>query len=358
MKKITKYQAVKNYILTRIKSGEYLPGRRIPNEKELSEALGVSSITVRKAMSELAGEGLITRIKGKGSYISQPAESGGDAAPAGRLIAFLLSCQDINDSSLMKIMIGIQRCLSTEGYSLIVENPGDDPVKELQIIKRLMENQVAGFIIFSANPELSLENYVYLRSRNIPFVLIDRWAENFPSNSVACNNHDGAYSAIEYLIGLKHKRIGFAFDKPYLSSEKERYEGYCDAMRFASLKTDSSMLFKNEAADFARMKNAIKNREITAVFAVNDLRGLGLVNQLTDQGIRIPEDVSVMGFDDYETSRMAKVSLSTVRQHFEEEGYYSARLLLDIMAGSQLQYSRILIGTQLVIRSSTGSPQP
>jgi GntR family transcriptional regulator of arabinose operon len=138
----------------------------------------------------------------------------------------------------------------------------------------------------------------------------------------------------------------------------QRYEGYCNAMRNASLEMDEGMIFKNEPDEFVRLRDAIEKREITAVFAVNDLRGLELINQLTDEGISIPGDVSIIGFDDYDASKMARVPLSTVRQHFEEEGYYAARLLLEIMAGSPLQYSRILIGTQLIVRSSTGSPQP
>ena len=351
MKKVTKYQAVKNYIKVKIKNGEYLPEEKLPNENEISKTLDVSSITVKKAMMELVNEGIIYRIKGKGSYIKDL-----HAIPkpnSKKLVAFILSCQDVNDSSFMKIMIGMQRCLSPSGYSLIIENPGDDPEKELQIIKQLIDNQVEAFIIYSANPEKSVGNYVFLRKKNIPFVLMDRWTGYFPANSVSCNNHDGAFSAVEYLIELQHKKIGFVADNFYLSSEKERFEGYCDAMHFASLKVKDSLFFTDTSVDYDRMIDSIKSKEITALFAVNDRRGLELINALTDRGVNIPVDVSIIGFDDYETSRLARVPLSTVRQHFEEEGYYAAQILLDSISGSKLQFNKILIGTQLVVRSST-----
>jgi len=246
----------------------------------------------------------------------------------------------------------MQRFLTSKGYSLIVENP-KDPQEELQTIKKHIDGKVAGFIIFSNDPQQSIDNYIYLRSIDMPFVLLDRAVEYYPSNFVACNNHDGAFSAVQYLIELQHKKIGFVADRFYLSSEKERFEGYCDAMRFASLKINDDLLFLDSKVDYDRLEKQIKNRNITALFAVNDLKALELLNFLTDRGIKIPGDVSVMGFDDYESSKLAHIPLSTVRQHFEEEGYYAAKILLDAVAGSGMQYNRVLVGVQLVIRSST-----
>jgi GntR family transcriptional regulator of arabinose operon len=235
MKKLPKYKLARNYIRKKIKAGEYLPGDKLPTESELSKILGVSSITIKKAMTELVNEGLICRIQGRGSFVNELREKkGGAMPPSNKLIAFLLSCQDVNDSSCMQIMMGIQRCLSSAGFSLIVENPGDDPEEELRIIRRLLDNDVAGFILFSANPELSLGNYIYLKNNNVPFVLMDRLVDSIPVNSVACNNQDGAFSAVEYLIELQHRRIGFVADQFYLSSEKERFQGYCNADGVAS----------------------------------------------------------------------------------------------------------------------------
>lgn len=352
MKKIPKYQDVKNYIKAKVKTGEYQPGEKIPNESELSALLDVSSITIKKAMTELVNEGVIYRIKGKGSYIREHQSASEPSSK--KLVVFLLSCYDITDSSCMKIIMGIQKYLSPAGYSLIVENPGEDSEKEIEIIKRHLSNNVAGFIIFSANPEKNVGNYMYLRKTNTHFVLMDRSAEYFPSNLVACNNLDGAFMAVEYLIGLKHRNIGFVADKFfYLSSEKERFQGYCDAMKLSSLEVRDSMCFIDSVIDYERMVDAIKKREITALFVVNDVRAIELVNGLIDRKIDIPRDVSIMGFDDYEASKLARVPLSTIKQHFAEEGYYAAKLLLDSIRGSSMQYNKILIGTQVVIRSST-----
>jgi GntR family transcriptional regulator of arabinose operon len=97
----------------------------------------------------------------------------------------------------------------------------------------------------------------------------------------------------------------------------------------------------------------IKSGELTALFAVNDRKGLELINKLMGMGIRIPEDVSVIGFDDYEASSLARIPMSTVRQHFEEEGYTAAKILLGAIEGSDSQFNKIRIGTKLIIRSST-----
>jgi len=350
VRKVHKYNIVKDYIKTKIKNGEFHPDEKIPNESEISDILGVSSTTVKKAMAELVNEGLIYRKRGKGSYIRNIQDA--QKLSSRKLVVFLLSIQNVNDSSFTKIILGMQRFLTSKGYSLIVENP-KDPQEELQTIKKHIDGKVAGFIIFSNDPQQSIDNYIYLRSIDMPFVLLDRAVEYYPSNFVACNNHDGAFSAVQYLIELQHKKIGFVADRFYLSSEKERFEGYCDAMRFASLKINDDLLFLDSKVDYDRLEKQIKNRNITALFAVNDLKALELLNILTDRGIKIPGDVSVMGFDDYESSKLAHIPLSTVRQHFEEEGYYAAKILLDAVAGSGMQYNRVLVGVQLVIRSST-----
>ncbi|HHY82429.1 MAG TPA: GntR family transcriptional regulator [Clostridiales bacterium] len=351
MKKVPKYKAVKDFIEKGIAAGEYLPGDKLPNENELTEMLGVSSITVKKAMAELVNEGVISRIPGKGSFVNEIRNNAAQSSQ--KLIAFLLSCQDVNDSSCMQIMMGVQSCLASGGYSMIVEHPGDDPDRELQIIMRLLDNHVAGFILFSANPERSIDNYIYLRNKNIPYVLLDRWVDYLPANSVACNNHDGAFSAVEYLIELGHRKIGFVADNFYLSSEKERYRGYCNALKMASIPVEKRIVFCDPESDYSRIMEAVKNKELTALFAVNDRKGLELLNMLLDNGISIPDDVSIMGFDDYEASKYARIPLSTVRQHFEREGYIAAQILLDTIKGYKTRYNKILVGTEIVIRSST-----
>ena len=350
MRKVHKYEIVKDYINTKIRNGEFLPDGKIPSESEISDILGVSSTTIKKAMTELVNEGLIYRKRGKGSFVRNTQDI---QQPSSRkLVVFLLSTQNVNDSSFTKIIYGMQRFLTSKGYSLIVENP-KDPQEELQIIKKHIDGSVTGFIIYSGDPHQSIDNYIFLGNIEMPFVLLDRAVEYYPSNFVACNNHDGAFSAVQYLIELQHKKIGFVADRFYLSSEKERFDGYCDAMRFASLKIDDELLFLDSTLDYDRLETQIKNKRITALFAVNDLRALELINTLMDRGIKIPADVSVIGFDDYESSKLAPIPLSTVRQHFEEEGYYAAKILLESAAGSGIQYNKVLVGTQLVIRSST-----
>ena len=346
-----KYDVVKNYILSKIKSEEYLPDQRLPKDDEISELLGVSTITVRKAMGELVNENIIYRVRGRGSFVKGKPSIRNSSSQS--LVTFLLSTNDANDSSYIRIIIGIRRYLSQVGYSLIVENPGEDPARERQAIDKYLDSGVAGYIIYPSNPELSVENFRYLKDKNIPFVTMDRYAKYFPTNTVVCNNHDGAFSAVEHLISLGHKKIGFISEKFYLSSEKERFEGYTDALHYASLEVDDELLFLEPKVDYDRLIKAVKTRKITALFCVNDRRGLEVINAFTERGIRIPQDVSIMGFDDYEASKLSPVPLSTVKQHFEEVGYWAAKMLLKTIENPNLQFSKMMIGCQLVIRKST-----
>ena len=201
-----KYQLIIDYVTSRIISGEYTANMRIPSENEFARMLDVSSITIRKALSDLVNNGLIYRLKGKGSYVADLQTK--PVANANTLVAFLIAAVNIHDSSVMKIIRGLQKKCSEAGYSLIVENLLNYVNQEQEAIDRLIENRVAGFIVYPDLPANS-DALRYLGSLSVPFVVIDRYPKGQPVNFVGCNNHDGTLASTQHLLGLGHKKIGF-----------------------------------------------------------------------------------------------------------------------------------------------------
>lgn len=345
-----KYQTIKDYVTTRIASGEFGANNRIPSENEFAQMLGVSSITIRKALSELVNEGLIYRVKGKGSFVAdaqrRPANGAND------LVAFLITTVNIHDASIMQFIMGMQKRLSESGHSLIVENMMNFENNETSVIERLIENKVGGFIVYPDLPANS-SSVKYLAGLNVPFVVLDRYPKGIPVNFVGCNNQDGAYSGTQHLISLGHKKIGFIAYAYNLSSERERYAGYAEAMESASMPIDDELVFTADPVQWSKIAELVRSGRLTALMCVNDMRALQVIDTLLSMGIRIPDDLSVMGFDDAEFAKHARVPISTVRQPFHDIGYAAANMLLDNIKNTQRQFSRVMLGTQLMVREST-----
>ncbi|SFD51805.1 GntR family transcriptional regulator, arabinose operon transcriptional repressor [Paenibacillus catalpae] len=347
---LPKYQLVKDYVLAQIENQEITKDDRIPSESEFSKMLNVSSITVRKALSELVNEGVIYRIRGKGSFVA--ASQTAIAEKASNLVAFVISGVEMYDSSYMQIMKGIQSFLGKNDCKLIIEFVENNFEEERELILRLLQSGIRGLLIYSSDPVAAKSYLNDVRKKSIPFVMLDRYPPGYPVNVVTCNNHDGAYEAVEYLIRNGHTQIGFAAYDFHLSPEVDRYNGYNNAIADASLPSNRKLLYLEKELDYDALTRQIQEGEITALFCANDKRALEVLEQLTSRGIRIPEQISLMGFDDFESSKFAKVALSTVKQYFDVLGYESAKLLFEISEGNSYGNKKVMLPTSLVIRDT------
>ncbi len=343
-----KYEAVKNAILNQIHTGELKPGDKLLNDEDYMKLFQVSGITIRKALTELANDGYIVRIKRKGTFVNTPRLPVNQS----HLIALILSAEDYYDSSYMKIIKGAQRMAAEFNYSLIIEWSNENLAIEQASIQKMLDRNVDGFLIYPFDPIKSIDNFKLIEQRNIPYVLVDRYNLDYPCYFAGCNNHDGAMLATRELIRLKHTKIKFAAYHFFLNSEQERYNGYCSAMRQAGLPvTDDSLLID---INYDTLADSILKHEVTALFCSNDKLAVKIMKHLLSRGIRIPQDVSIIGFDDWDNSRDLPIALSTVKQVFEEIGQNAANLLINAILGKiQGGNAKMLSGVSLVMRDST-----
>ncbi|MFD0716315.1 substrate-binding domain-containing protein [Paenibacillus sp. GCM10027626] len=350
-----KYQLIKDYVLSQIENKEISQDDRIPSESEFVKMLDVSSITVRKALTDLVNEGVIYRVRGKGSFVAN--QNAAADKTTSNLIAFIISGLELHDSSYLRIMKGIQSFLSNNDCRLVIEFVENNFEQERELVLQLIQSEIRGLLVYSSDPDAAKGYLDEVRRKKIPIVMLDRFPSGYPVNYVACNNHDGAYEAVEYLIGQGHRRIGFAAYDFHLSPEIERYDGYRSAMSNASLPLDDAWLCLKKELDYQKLAEQIRVGDITALFCANDKRALEALERLTAEGIQIPEQLSLMGFDDFEGSKFAKVSLSTVQQHFDVLGFEAAKLLFEICEASSRGYKKIILPTDLVIRETVVPPK-
>lgn len=349
---LPKYQMVKNYVMLQIEKNMLGGDRRIPSEAEFSKLFDVSSITVRKAMTELVNEGVIYRVRGRGSFVSDQVSEREDRMS--NYVTLIISGTEMYDSSHLQIIKGIQSFLSQQDCKLIIEFVENDFDQERELILKLIQSETRGLLIYSSDPDAATGYLNELRKKQIPFVMLDRSPSGYSIDSVSCNNHDGVYEAVQYLIAQGHKHIGFASYDFHLSTEVDRYNGYRHAMADAGFPPKQDSRFLQKELDYNKLASLIHRGELTALFCANDRRSLEVIDRLSILGIQVPDQLSVMGFDDFEGSKFAKVPLTTVKQYFETLGYEGAKLLFDrSLDMSPNNYKKILLSTDLVIRDST-----
>ena len=349
-KTMVKYMHIVEQIKENIAKGILVPQDLLPSENELMAEFGVSSITVRKAMETMVQQGIVYRVKGKGTYVADP-QSGQENANGYKKVFLIFDVEAALDASLTKIVQGIQQYYQNKKSQLVLEKYA---FCEEYLRDGKCKKEEAGFIIYisAMDDEKKLENLRRLSRAGVKFVCIDRYLRHYPVNYVGCNNHDGAYSAVEYLAELGHTRIGFVYERPEISSERERFDGYTNAMIDHCLKE-----YIEQPYTVAEMDNCVRAlvaHRHSAMVCANDFTAAVLIKALKDAGMGVPSDVSVVGFDDAETYRFHQPALTTIRQDFFALGYESARVLNKIMSETVSGCTRIYTPAQLIVRESTG----
>jgi DNA-binding LacI/PurR family transcriptional regulator len=335
-----------------MEQGEFLPTGKIPSENELCRIYSVSILTARRALSDLVYSGKIVRIKGKGSFVAplkQDPFFAAKSVPTG-IISLVLLSYEPSDSSILDIIKGAQGYISTHGYSMTVECSNQDAQKEAEIIDKCIKNGVDGLLMFSTDPYANKDKFTALLASGVPLVMLDRATVDFPCTLVCSYHKDGMFQIVRHLIQKGHQNIAFITADMFTSVHAERLAGYKAALEQNSIPFREDLCLLNEEFEFSALERLIKNRGVTAVACINDRTGIAVRQYLLNQGFRIPEDVSVTGFDDNEGARYA--GLTTVKQHFREIGETGAQKLLEqIQNGAGC--SQIFFPVELVIRGST-----
>ncbi|MDJ0752718.1 MAG: LacI family DNA-binding transcriptional regulator [Ardenticatenaceae bacterium] len=252
---------------------------------------------------------------------------------------------------------GVEDASFDQGYSVILCNSDADPEKESMYINVLAEKQVDGICLVAASSqtiETHLDNVPHLQ---IPMVLIDRENPNTVVDSVVVENTAGSIKAVEHLLSLGHQRIGCITGLPDLINSQKRSNGYREALKNAGLIVDESLIvegdFRYEGGYDATKHLLGLNDPPTAIFACNDLMAIGAISAIVSAGLSVPQDISIVGFDDIHLAMFANPPLTTVVQPKYEMGVTAAKILLQRLQTPDLPPKRHLLQTHLLVREST-----
>lgn len=323
--------------------------------RDVAKAAGVSVSTVSRVLNNKDDVALETyeRIQGVIQRLGYTSSLAARSMRSHRTNVIGLIVADVEDPFSIQVMRGVNRAITDIDYDLIVYTSGS--IKKPSTAERerhyvsLLNGSITDGIIIVTPAATSF-------STSAPVVAVDPNKESPNCPSVLSTNHAGAMAAMEYLIGLGHRRIGFIGGRPDLQSASRRRLGYVDALAEAGLSLDQTLIqvgdFTTETGRVCAQRLLAMAEPPTAIFAANDKSAIGVLEAAREVGLRIPEDLSVVGFDNIPEAGYLNPGLTTVDQFIERMGHMATEMLISLIEGKALDNAPYKIATQLVIRDS------
>lgn len=265
---------------------------------------------------------------------------------------------DITNPFYPEVIVGAEEVAAAAQYSLILCNANEDATQEQRQLSTLFSHRVDGVLIACSDPAIAMDR---LLRRRFPIVCFDRIPQGFQGDVAACDNFAGGYQATRHLIELAHKRIAILAGRTQLSTHSGRLEGFRKAMQEAQIPVldeycHTGGITVETGLQFGRSLLALTNRP-TAVFCTNNKALLGFLHALSETGVPCPEEISVVGFDDFTWTENFHPQLTMVAQPARELGRQAMELLLsriEAPAGTQIVESRqVKLQPELRVRHST-----
>ena len=266
---------------------------------------------------------------------------------------------DLTNPLFPPIMRGLEDRLADAGYTLLTVNTDNDPERERNHMAVLRARQVDGLI--AATARLDGELLARVAADGIPVVLVNRSLEDGSLPAVTVDDQRGIALAVEHIASLGHERIGHVAGPQNLSTGHRRRLGFIEAIKDAGLEAPASRISVSNAfteSEGARTCEELLGHEprLTAIVAANDRLAIGCYDVLEAHGLRCPDDVSIVGFNDMPFVDRLRPPLTTVRVPQREIGLVAADLLLEQLADGARDSREILLEPALIVRGSTAPP--
>jgi len=362
-------------IKNKISKNEYHVGYKF-TEAALANDFNCSRITAKRALDELTQEGIIERRKGSGSYLADFSVR--SDVDEGKNITLIFPYGYLA-SNLMTYFFGSSDMLSGRGYVPGIIAGSSDSVTGEELISRAVNSGCAGIIFYPERDNDTTELLTTLSVEDFPIVVIDKQFSGIPINAVTSDNYEGARVVTQLLYDKGHRNIAFVADYNIntRSTIKDRFLGYAMAHKANGLRinldnivSDFNRSLKESYPDiynqvfnilpladsqhsfFADIITRLINSGVTAIVGSNDLVAMYMVKTCEHMGLSVPEDLSIVGFDDHVLLQHMGVPITTVRQDFYGMGYRAAELLMKKIDNRAMPAEKVVFPVELVERTS------
>jgi LacI family transcriptional regulator len=328
---------------------------------QIAREAGVSITTVSKVLNHLPGVAQETRDRVEGvierrQYVQSHAARLLRKSQSGLIDLAIMRLEGGYDLGIMR---GVQDVLEATGHRLVVFATHEDEDLERRWLRRVLEQATDGVLLLLPYERAGLANV--LVEHKIPFVAIgDRNDLKVPFPSIGSTIWQGGYTATEYLLGLGHQRIGIITLPLPLRTSRARLAGYREAHDAGGIPVDPALIIEGNYLLGDGYQQTCTLLDLpeppTAIFAGNDAQAAGVYRALYERDIKIPDMMSVIGFDDVMYSSQMSPPLTTIRQPLVEIGRMAANMLLRLIDGEPLEATHVELSTSLVVRESCAPP--
>ncbi len=328
--------------------------------KDVARVAHVSHPTVSRALrnSPLVNTKTAERIReiaGRMGYQPNAVARGLVTKKTGTIGVVVTS---IADPFIAEVVSGIEEVANDHAYSVFLANSNADPAREIKVVQSFQERRVDGILVAASRVGAL---YVPLLSRlKVPIVLINNQHPDEFVHSVVIDNVPASVNAVQHLIGLGHRRIAYIGDQFGFHSDTERFAGYRQALTLADCPFLPELVAhgdgKPEGGGQAMEKLLALAEPPTAVFCYNDMSAIGALSRIRARGLRVPHDISLVGFDDLFVASYVEPPLTTVRQPKQPMGRMAMQIMLKLLSDGQHE-TIIRMQGELVVRASTAPPK-
>lgn len=249
---------------------------------------------------------------------------------------------------------GIEDYCERNGYCVILCNSDDNPDKQRSYLRVLLEKRIDGLIVASAGGDSGLAQG--LAGVRTPMVIVDRGLEGLDADMVRIDHEYGAYLATRHLLELGHRDIATIGGPAHTSVAQMRLAGYCRALQEAGVEVPKERMLESDftsTGGYSAATILLEKNPPSAIFAGNDMIGIGVLRAAAERNVRVPSELSVIGFDDIQMSRYVYPALTTVGQSILQLGEMAAEVLLRRIATPELATDQRIVRPSIVMREST-----
>lgn len=355
--KIPLYKQVYENLLEMINEKKWQPGELLPSERELSAMFNVDRLTVRRSLAMIAEEGLIEKIPGLGTRVTNLSLHINENLNSHNLIFLLphiprniMSSERITEPFNSALFYSVEKECRKQGYNLFYTTIRDD-----ENLADILEGRgIQGILFVSKINSKFIEESSKLK---IPAVVINNQSDCFPT--LRADREKGTYDAVKYLIEQNHRKFCFIDGISSYITSKDSFRGYKLALTDTNINWKQQIIKESDwtfEGGFKAMTEIIEeNPKLpTAVVACNDMIALGAMEAIKAAGFSIPQDISVIGCDDIEQSKYCSPKLSTIKVNTSLMAKIACQILFMEIETKEIQSAQIILPTELVIRESTG----
>jgi LacI family transcriptional regulator len=328
--------------------------------RDVAERAGVSATTVSHVINGTrpVSEELRTRVLAAMDALDYRPNLLARSLRRGQAYLVGMIIPDVSNPYFAEVARGVEDTVCVQDYSVILCNTDNDPRRERLYATALTRNQVGGMLL--ASVDVSADDYRVLRAQRIPLVMINRDAPGEAVDQVLTNSVRGGYLATRHLVELGHRRIACITGPSQTTPSAERVTGYRQALREEGIEGNGRLVLRGDfqyGGGYRLARQLLTSSDPpTAVFAVSDMMALGVLCAAQEMGLKVPADLSVVGYDDIQLASFTSPPLTTVFQPKYETGVLAATLLLERMRDRELPPRRRVLDVRLESRQSCAPP--